>query len=341
MNNSSPLLSICIPTYNRIKYLTRLLNSILPEVSQFGNKVEIIINDNASVDNTKETIELMLKDHPSIRYYRNTDNQGADFNISDVFNKAQGRFAWVIGDDDYLLPGALLHIISVLSKHLSTDIVYLNSKTHQDDCYVTKAEQIDYTVIRDKILFASKVGVYFTFISGIIINKVKNNCPQKLILKYKNTSLIQLSWVYNSLKNGNEFIIINSKYVNVQPDNSGGYKFFTVFSKNFSEITGDFFPVTSKINNCIRNSAAFFLLYYIHAKNKGEKFQDFESENYLLVCDDAFKDLRRYRVLLRHLYSNSILSYVLFILIRIARKFFLSIFRLIGDVGKFDAKNGS
>lgn len=51
--NKQPLLSICIPTYNRASYLEGAILNIITD-NAFGDEVEIIISDNASTDNTEE-----------------------------------------------------------------------------------------------------------------------------------------------------------------------------------------------------------------------------------------------------------------------------------------------
>ena len=53
MENKQPLLSICIPTYNRAEYLEGALKNIVTD-SAFDSRVEVIISDNASTDNTQE-----------------------------------------------------------------------------------------------------------------------------------------------------------------------------------------------------------------------------------------------------------------------------------------------
>ena len=55
---NKPLLSICIPTYNRAHYLKECLGSI---VAQFDDRdvrdnVEVVVSDNASPDNTRELV---------------------------------------------------------------------------------------------------------------------------------------------------------------------------------------------------------------------------------------------------------------------------------------------
>jgi abequosyltransferase len=62
MIKKEPLLSICIPTYNREKYLRRLLDSIVFQKEFIDtNDVEIVIADNASTDSTEELVNEYTK----------------------------------------------------------------------------------------------------------------------------------------------------------------------------------------------------------------------------------------------------------------------------------------
>lgn len=51
---SNPLVSICIPTYNREKYLKHTIESAL---KQTYSNIEIIVSDNASDDNTVNLVK--------------------------------------------------------------------------------------------------------------------------------------------------------------------------------------------------------------------------------------------------------------------------------------------
>ena len=51
-------LSICIPTYNRAKYLPTALDSILEQITE---RVEIAICDNGSIDATPEIVAAIVK----------------------------------------------------------------------------------------------------------------------------------------------------------------------------------------------------------------------------------------------------------------------------------------
>jgi glycosyltransferase involved in cell wall biosynthesis len=60
--NKQPILSICVPTYNREKCLRRLLDSIVFQKEFIDtNDVEVVISDNASTDSTKELVNEYVK----------------------------------------------------------------------------------------------------------------------------------------------------------------------------------------------------------------------------------------------------------------------------------------
>ena len=68
------LVSICIPTYNRSTYLRQSLERYIVEKEFIDGKVEIVISDNASTDDTKMVVEEYVKKYKNIRYYRNKEN---------------------------------------------------------------------------------------------------------------------------------------------------------------------------------------------------------------------------------------------------------------------------
>ena len=77
----SPLLSICIPTYNREKYLQECLDSIIGQEGFSTQDIEIVISDNASQDGTMSLVESYKAKYPNIQYFRNAENIGAIRNV--------------------------------------------------------------------------------------------------------------------------------------------------------------------------------------------------------------------------------------------------------------------
>jgi len=126
--STDPLLSICIPTYNRLYYLRELLGSILPQAEVAG--VEICVSDNHSEDGTGRFVEDLLKEKISaLRYIRQPENIGIDRNMNAAISMARGQYIYPIGDDDMLPAGTLLKILTELKT--SCDVLVL-AAVHTD-----------------------------------------------------------------------------------------------------------------------------------------------------------------------------------------------------------------
>lgn len=80
-------------------------------------QIEIIVSDNASSDGTGEYMTELVKKAENISYYRNTENVGPDKNFLNCFDKAMGEYVLLLGDDDFLLPMAVEHLLDTLEKN--------------------------------------------------------------------------------------------------------------------------------------------------------------------------------------------------------------------------------
>lgn len=118
MNN--PLISVCIPTYNRDSYLDDCLKSIVDQFSDetVFNNIEIVISDNASTDSTKSIIDKYTKLFPDkIKYFRNNENMGFDKNLLNVVEKSTGIYCLTFGDDDAFMPGCFSLLIKKIEQY--------------------------------------------------------------------------------------------------------------------------------------------------------------------------------------------------------------------------------
>jgi abequosyltransferase len=112
---SRPLLSLCIPTYNRAAYFQEALESGLREwAGQPAGLVELLVCDNASTDDTPARLAQAQARHPELKVFRNAENLGFDGNYLRCVEEATGEFVWVMGDDDVWLPGSIARILREL-----------------------------------------------------------------------------------------------------------------------------------------------------------------------------------------------------------------------------------
>jgi hypothetical protein len=124
MERKHPLLSICVPTMNRVELLELGLKNILSEAEPFGAEVEVVVTDNASVEDVKGLVQRIS---PSIKFGRL--EQAQVFPRSIMFGPreiATGDYVWLMGNDDMIIRGAVGRILNLVRAHPELDYVYLN-----------------------------------------------------------------------------------------------------------------------------------------------------------------------------------------------------------------------
>lgn len=99
---TTPIVSVCIPSYNHAKYVRAALESVLNQ--DFGD-FEIIITDDGSTDGTVEEV-LAVRDE-RIHFERNERNVGPSVTAARNMARARGRFFAFLPSDDLYLPGKL------------------------------------------------------------------------------------------------------------------------------------------------------------------------------------------------------------------------------------------
>lgn len=300
---SDPVLSICIPTYNRSKYLFRLLDSLVHEISDNSLPVNIKITNNASTDDTESVCDEFLDKYKFISVIHQSENYGADFNIATAFSLSNGNYTWVIGDDDYVRQGAITAIINLITTNSYPDLIYLRSESTTEKIPGRVTEPLLFDVYHDPYLFSKTVGVMFTFISAMVIKRNAKFNHEPVLYKYDKSCLIQLSWVLSPLVENGSFVKANDVFVIAEPDNTGGYKMFEVFSRNLKFLCDSILGSKSKVTNVILTSSSKFLLNFVHKDTKSNFIKDLDFR----MLDDAFANISAYRLCYRFLYRSSAL----------------------------------
>ena len=157
------LLSICIPNYKREECLNNCLNSIYVAKKNYNSDFEICISDNNSGAKTNSIINYYKKKLP-IKFRRNNKNIGMGGNIIEAILMAEGKFTWVIGNDDMLFPFTLKKIYEILNSNQNKDFFFINS-CNLDSKYVFSHKQPFNTYLVPKNLKS---------VSNVHINKSLN-----------------------------------------------------------------------------------------------------------------------------------------------------------------------
>jgi glycosyltransferase involved in cell wall biosynthesis len=119
-----PLISICIPTYNRADLLDYCLNNLAAALEGIGRPAEIVISDNGSTDRTPKVIEAHRAKNPAIRAHRMPENRGGAANWLNAMYKSEGEFLAYLADDDSLVAEGLAHHIARLEREPDLVAIY-------------------------------------------------------------------------------------------------------------------------------------------------------------------------------------------------------------------------
>ncbi len=96
---SKPLVSICIPTYNRASMVGDAIQSAL---DQTYSPIEVLVVDNASGDNIEEVIKTFHD--PRLKFVKNEKNLGLFGNFNRCIELAQGKYIHILHSDDWIDP---------------------------------------------------------------------------------------------------------------------------------------------------------------------------------------------------------------------------------------------
>jgi len=109
--------SIITPAYNRAGYLKQTIESVL---NQDYPRIEYIVLDDGSTDNTKEVLEkytgqLIWETHP---------NMGETRTVNKGWSMAHGEIVAVVNSDDLLLPGAVREAVAFMEAQPDILVAY-------------------------------------------------------------------------------------------------------------------------------------------------------------------------------------------------------------------------
>jgi glycosyltransferase involved in cell wall biosynthesis len=236
-SSERPLLSFAIPTYNRAKYLDQLLGVLLKQLHN-ERRVEVIVSDNASTDNTPTVVAAYRQQGLDIRYLRNEANRGADFNVLQCYEQAAGKYVWVFGDDDVIAPGTLKRVLDALASQLY-DLVCIRAYSYEDEYVLhrnfTSTPDLEITRAED---LARHLNVFITFISGIIVNKeLISSVPHRPFDSLLDTNLVQLGPYYTVLNHHRRSLLIRDPLIAATGNTRVGYALYRSFGPALTQIT--------------------------------------------------------------------------------------------------------
>jgi glycosyltransferase involved in cell wall biosynthesis len=219
-----PILSICIPTFNRAKYLQELLESI--KISCIGhlNYIEVVISNNTSTDNTAEVVDNYKQYFPNIQYHNHSEALlPAEKNFLFVAQQAKGVYVWLMGDDDKLNKDAILIISQSL---ISNAEVYITNFSLASKDMATKysTHYHDFKfglTFNNKNKLLSTFGPTLSLISSVIFKKeLLPNINEKEYFHHSEWGMSFLFFIYSTVSNQLKAEFIQQPVFTYRCDNS-------------------------------------------------------------------------------------------------------------------------
>jgi glycosyltransferase involved in cell wall biosynthesis len=275
----SPLLSICIPTYNREKELSLLLSTIIPQC--IGKQVEIVVSDNASVDDTFNVCKKYTAMYNWIKYQCQPSNLGFAKNLVSALNLAKGKYLWMLGDDELINENSVQRILSALAENepnlMICNLSRLNKVNDNWDAYKEFSSDIDrHGLSLDNLLQIT--GGWVSLISVNIISSVMFNDWLNRQNTHHFSDYVGLDIILFSGSFGRCSLICNPLVGRIkQPFTTNRFEKIETYAFDFVSPLNQMVnchKISSSIRNKIVTQAYFGMLGYklIYKKMRGENF---------------------------------------------------------------------
>jgi len=200
--------SICIPTYQQVKYLKKTLDSI--QLQDFDN-YEIIVTDDSRDYSVRNLISTYSTSLP-LRYFKNEQQLGSPNNWNQAISYAQGEYIKILHHDDWFNRKDSLGIfVEMLDRNpkidfaFSATIAYEVKHHEQSIIYKANDEQLNKLKQNPEVLFLGNIigspsvtiyrrNCHYQFnsklkwlvdvdfyIQVLVKNKIFSFCPEPLI----------------------------------------------------------------------------------------------------------------------------------------------------------------
>ncbi|OIN59587.1 glycosyltransferase family 2 protein [Arsenicibacter rosenii] len=113
LHQHKPWVTVICTAYNHESFVSDALQSV---VQQQYPKVELIVVDNASTDQTAARIQAFVNQHPDTHFIRNTTNTGLCKAFNQALRIATGKYVIDLSADDVMLPDRIARQVARLEE---------------------------------------------------------------------------------------------------------------------------------------------------------------------------------------------------------------------------------
>ena len=141
-----PLVTVYIPTYNRLGLLKRAVSSVL---DQSYRRIELIVVDDGSNDGTISYLEGLIEADQRVRYFLNESNAGACFSRNRAIKEARGELITGLDDDDYFFPDRIQRFVDRWPNRRANTVALCSNS------FVLTGQENEIRTYRKKVIFGS------------------------------------------------------------------------------------------------------------------------------------------------------------------------------------------
>lgn len=111
---ASPLVSVIIPTFNYGQFILKAINSVFLQNYE-QSKIEIIVIDDGSKDNTQEILKYLILENKIKYIYQ--DNKGKANATSRAIQMSNGEIILNLDADDYFYPDKIAEYVKIFNEY--------------------------------------------------------------------------------------------------------------------------------------------------------------------------------------------------------------------------------
>lgn len=215
--SEKPLLSICIPTYNRADLLEYCLDNVR-DFDRYDIPYEIVICDHCSPDNTSQVMEKLKDKYDNIRLYRQERRIFIQQAIYAPMRLGKGKYTVYLADDDKMIISELVEQIKFMEENPSVVVAYSPWSTYDDEqgkeiykyFEVEKIEIFDKSQALDLLNYVTSKCIYTE------MAVYRSDMLHKTLISFENSSLNAFQLSYELLKLGKVAFLPNQFYYEVE-----------------------------------------------------------------------------------------------------------------------------
>ena len=115
---SGPLVSVLVPTFNRPRYLSEALASVVNQ--DYSNLEIFVVNDGG--EDVSDVVGSFSD--PRIIFINRRENRGLPFTLNEALVRARGKYVCYLGDDDLYYPHHVSTLVNTLENQTDCGVAY-------------------------------------------------------------------------------------------------------------------------------------------------------------------------------------------------------------------------